>query len=62
MFNTLFEAIDKLAIDTDIEMSEDEIAFLTIHFQAAIERRTKNTIKCSHCLLLWSRCVEFFRN
>lgn len=42
MFNTLFEAIDKLAIDTDIEMSEDEIAFLTIHFQAAIERRTKH--------------------
>ncbi len=44
MFNTLFEAIDKLAIDTDIEMSEDEIAFLTIHFQAAIERRTKTQL------------------
>ena len=39
-----FEAIDKLAIDTDIEMSEDEIAFLTIHFQAAIERRTKTQL------------------
>ncbi len=34
----------KLAIDTDIEMSEDEIAFLTIHFQAAIERRTKTQL------------------
>lgn len=44
VFNTLFEAIDKLAIDTDIEMSEDEIAFLTIHFQAAIERRTKTQL------------------
>ncbi len=44
MFNTLFEAIDKLAIDTHIEMSEDEIAFLTIHFQAAIERRTKTQL------------------
>ncbi|CDR52089.1 BglG family transcription antiterminator [Staphylococcus schweitzeri] len=41
VFNTLFEAINKLNINTDIEMSEDEIAFLTIHFQAAIERRTK---------------------
>ncbi len=62
MFNTLFEAIDKLAVDTDIEMSEDEIAFLTIHFQAAISV-VPNTIKCSHCLLLWlCRCVEFFRN
>ncbi|HHJ5173122.1 TPA: transcription antiterminator [Staphylococcus aureus] len=39
VFNTLFEAID-----TDIEMSEDEIAFLTIHFQAAIERRTKTQL------------------
>lgn len=27
-----------------IEMSEDEIAFLTIHFQAAIERRTKTQL------------------
>ncbi|WP_248499754.1 BglG family transcription antiterminator [Staphylococcus aureus] len=44
VFNTLFEAIDKLAVDTDIEMSEDEIAFLTIHFQAAIERRTKTQL------------------
>ncbi len=25
-------------------MSEDEIAFLTIHFQAAIERRTKTQL------------------
>ncbi len=44
MFNTLFEAIDKLAMDTDIEISEDEIAFLTIHFQAAIERHTKTQL------------------
>ena len=42
--NNPFEAIDKLAVDTDIEMSEDEIAFLTIHFQAAIERRTKTQL------------------
>ncbi|ATY58078.1 TPA: transcription antiterminator [Staphylococcus argenteus] len=41
VFNTLFEAINKLNSNTDIEMNEDEIAFLTIHFQAAIERRTK---------------------
>ncbi len=59
MFNTLFEAIDKLAIDTDIEMSEDEIAFLTIHFASCHRASYQNTTKCSHCLLLWSRCVEF---
>uniref|UniRef100_UPI000A4A3051 PRD domain-containing protein n=1 Tax=Staphylococcus aureus TaxID=1280 RepID=UPI000A4A3051 len=44
VFTTLFEAIDNLAIDTDIEMCEDEIAFLTFHFQAAIERRTNTQL------------------
>ncbi|MEQ5990955.1 BglG family transcription antiterminator [Staphylococcus saccharolyticus] len=42
IFNTLYEAIHQLSQDTDIQLSEDEIAFLTIHFQSSIER-TKPT-------------------
>lgn len=44
IFNVLYEVIHKLSNDTEIYLNEDEIAFLTIHFQAAVERITKHQI------------------
>lgn len=38
IFSVLFEVIEKLSEESDITLSEDEIAFLTIHFQSSIER------------------------
>ena len=32
VFNTLYDSIRQLSQDTNIQLSEDEIAFLTIHF------------------------------
>ncbi|MEJ7159775.1 BglG family transcription antiterminator [Staphylococcus caprae] len=44
IFNTLYNAIAQLSKDTDIQLSEDEIAFLTIHFQSSIERQMQSTM------------------
>jgi len=44
IFNTLYDVIHQLSKDTDIQLSEDEIAFLTIHFQSSIERQMHSTI------------------
>lgn len=38
IFSVLFEVIETLNKESNITLSEDEIAFLTIHFQSSIER------------------------
>lgn len=38
IFSVLFEVIETLHKESNITLSEDEIAFLTIHFQSSIER------------------------
>lgn len=42
VFNILFEAIESLSKESGIILSEDEIAFLTIHFQSSIDRNEKS--------------------
>ena len=44
VFNTLYDSIRQLSQDTNIQLSEDEIAFLTIHFQSSIERHKSSHI------------------
>lgn len=38
MFNTLYEVITSLQKSINLTLNEDEIAFLTVHFQAAYDR------------------------
>ncbi|REH83903.1 BglG family transcription antiterminator [Staphylococcus felis] len=45
LFNMIYESIQHLAQYTEIVLSEDEIAFLTIHFQAAVERFDVQTVR-----------------
>ena len=42
IFNVLFEVVEKLSKESGLELSEDEIAFLAIHFQSSIDRNEKN--------------------
>lgn len=49
VFNVLYNIINELAKDSDMYLSEDEIAFLTIHFQAAIDRNEAREINVVIC-------------
>ncbi|MBO1198889.1 BglG family transcription antiterminator [Staphylococcus simiae] len=49
VFNVLYDIINELANDSDIHLSEDEIAFLTIHFQASIDRNEVTEINVVIC-------------
>ena len=41
----LFEVIETLHKESNITLSEDEIAFLTIHFQSSIERNEEEQFR-----------------
>lgn len=49
VFNVLYDIIHELAKDTGINLSEDEIAFLTIHFQASIDRNEESQVNIAIC-------------
>ncbi|MGO1997470.1 MAG: BglG family transcription antiterminator, partial [Staphylococcus equorum] len=42
VFNTLYETVNHLSKDAKINLVEDEIAFLALHFQSSIDRNEKN--------------------
>ncbi|MEK4560845.1 PRD domain-containing protein [Staphylococcus sp. FSL K6-3157] len=42
VFNTLYETVNHLSEDAKINLVEDEIAFLALHFQSSIDRNEKN--------------------
>lgn len=42
VFNTLYEKVNHLSKDAKINLVEDEIAFLALHFQSSIDRNEKN--------------------
>ncbi|MGJ5710395.1 BglG family transcription antiterminator [Staphylococcus equorum] len=42
VFNTLYETVNHLSKDSKINLVEDEIAFLALHFQSSIDRNEKN--------------------
>ncbi|MGN5881967.1 BglG family transcription antiterminator [Staphylococcus simulans] len=42
IFNVLYDIGQQMSEDAGIELSEDEIAFLTIHFQSSIDRNEQN--------------------
>lgn len=42
VFNTLYETVNHLSKDAKINLVEDEIAFLVLHFQSSIDRNEKN--------------------
>lgn len=42
IFNTLYETVNHLSKDAKINLVEDEIAFLALHFQSSIDRNEKN--------------------
>ncbi|ANQ65253.1 BglG family transcription antiterminator [Staphylococcus equorum] len=42
VFNTLYETVNHLSKDVKINLVEDEIAFLALHFQSSIDRNEKN--------------------
>jgi len=44
VFNTLYETVNHLSKDAKINLVEDEIAFLALHFQSSIDRNEKNTL------------------
>ncbi|HLR19497.1 MAG TPA: BglG family transcription antiterminator [Staphylococcus sp.] len=41
VFNTLYETVNHLSKDAKINLVEDEIAFLALHFQSSIDRNEK---------------------
>lgn len=43
VFNALYETVSHLAKDAKINLVEDEIAFLALHFQSSIDRRKKES-------------------
>lgn len=45
IFSVLFEVIETLHKESNITLSEDEIAFLTIHFQSSIERNEEEQFR-----------------
>ena len=45
IFSLLFEVIETLNKESNITLSEDEIAFLTIHFQSSIERNEEEQFR-----------------
>lgn len=45
IFSVLFEVIETLLKESNITLSEDEIAFLTIHFQSSIERNEEEQFR-----------------
>lgn len=45
IFSVLFEVIETLNKESNITLSEDEIAFLTIHFQSSIERNEEEQFR-----------------
>lgn len=45
IFSVLFEVIETLHKESNITLSEDEIAFLTIHFQSSIERNEEGQFR-----------------
>lgn len=45
IFSVLFEVIETLYKESNITLSEDEIAFLTIHFQSSIERNEEEQFR-----------------
>lgn len=45
IFSVLFEVIETLHKEFNITLSEDEIAFLTIHFQSSIERNEEEQFR-----------------
>ncbi|MFU0769260.1 BglG family transcription antiterminator [Staphylococcus pasteuri] len=49
VFNVLYDIIQQLSYDSGIELSEDEIAFLTLHFQASIDRNEVSQINVAIC-------------
>ena len=49
VFNVLYDIIHEIAKDTGINLSEDEIAFLTIHFQASIDRNEVSQVNIAIC-------------
>ncbi|XVL42621.1 PRD domain-containing protein [Staphylococcus equorum] len=42
VFNALYETVNHLSKDAKINLVEDEIAFLALHFQSSIDRNEKN--------------------
>lgn len=42
VFNRLYETVNHLSKDAKINLVEDEIAFLALHFQSSIDRNEKN--------------------
>ncbi|MDK7113275.1 PRD domain-containing protein, partial [Bifidobacterium breve] len=48
-FNVLFDIVQTLSQRADITLSEDEIAFLTIHFQASIDRNEVTRVHMVIC-------------
>lgn len=42
VFNTLYETVNHLSKNAKINLVEDEIAFLALHFQSSIDRNEKN--------------------
>ncbi|MDU4449008.1 MAG: BglG family transcription antiterminator [Staphylococcus lugdunensis] len=49
VFNVLFDIVQTLSQRADITLSEDEIAFLTIHFQASIDRNEVTRVHMVIC-------------
>ncbi|ANZ34413.1 BglG family transcription antiterminator [Staphylococcus carnosus] len=45
VFNVLYEIVQRMSDDSGVELTEDEIAFLTIHFQSSIDRNEQDVIK-----------------
>lgn len=45
IFSVLFQVIETLHKESNITLSEDEIAFLTIHFQSSIERNEEEQFR-----------------
>jgi activator of the mannose operon, transcriptional antiterminator len=53
-FEALLLAAQKIAVPVGIAFSEDEVGYLTLHFQAALERLHRNTLKSVRALLVCS--------
>ncbi|GGI43085.1 BglG family transcription antiterminator [Mammaliicoccus stepanovicii] len=44
MFNALYESVEYLELDAKINLNEDEIAFLALHFQSSLDRNMQQKV------------------